>query len=364
MTLRRTGHADEGTDPLVVVLKSHHYGAAEQRTGQLPYRIDRLRSAGFRLAWTDDHLDHAPTGRRARLVATTERLATPWMQAWRSRHLRARSAATLAIFESEGHALAAWRAVSRRRPPLVIVGCWLADLLADGASGRRRLYRFVYRGVDRIVVFSSNQVATLVEHLGVEPERIAVVRFGIDLDELAALPTTDSGRIVAAGRDAGRDWATLLDAVRGTGLGVDLITRQRQIDGLDVPPEVTVAGVIDRDAYLAHLASAAVVAVPTDVREYPTGQTVLLEAMALGKCCIVTDTPAMREYVTDGETAVLVAPHDTDGWRRTLTELMDDPARRARLGAAARRQAVEWGGAAAMWQDVAEVIGELVTRGG
>lgn len=360
-------HPGEGSaDPTpIVVLGSQDYSAyAAAHHGELPYRIDTLARVGFEVRWTDRHL-RGPLGRGVvgRAVRRSEALLTPWAQTWTSRRARRDAAAVVAIFESEGHGLAARRLLGRGRAadrPLIIVACWLADLLRTGGAGRRRLYGRLYRKVDRVVVFSSNQADTLARLAGIDPARVVVVRFGVDLDELVGVPTRDAGTVVAAGRDLGRDWPTLLAAAAGSGWDVELITRPSQIAGLDLPPEVRTLGTLDRAGYLEHLAAAAVVAIPTEVREYPTGQTVLLEAMALGKACVVTDTPAMREYVEDGRTGVLVAPHDPDALRRAVDRLLADPDERRRLGEQARADVTAHGGATAMWARIGSVIDDVV----
>lgn len=346
-------HSDEGTDPLVAILKSPDFGAELGPEGQLPYRMDLLRDAGFRLGWTDRHLDSTLRPKLERL----EQVTVPFTQALLSRRLRRTAAASLAMFESEGHGVALARRLSgRRRPPLVIVACWLTDLARAVSPSKRRLYRWLYGAVDAVVVFSHNQVDALVEELGLERRRIHVVRFGVDIDELVDRPTTDGDEVVAVGRDLGRDWATLASAAAGTGWRVRLATRQMQVAGIELPPEVTLLDRLDRPAYLDLLASAGVVVVPTRVLEYPTGQTVLLEAMALGKACVVTDTPAMREYVEDGRTALLVPPHDADALRAAVERLRGDDELRARIGAAARERELELGGARAMWAHVGRVL--------
>lgn len=347
------------TEKQIVILKSQRYGDPSVPS-VLPYRIDELGRHGYRLTWTDANT----VGSWARVARWTERWAVPWTQAWLTRTARRRSAATVAIFESEGHGVAlARRLTGRRRPPLIIIGCWLADLARDGGATRRRIYRWLYRAVDTVVVFSPNQRRTLADLLDIDPVRVAVVDFGVDLEELKGVSTSDDGSVVAAGRDLGRDWPTLLAAVRDTGSHVVLITRERQVAGLDLPPEVEFLATLDRAGYLARLAAAAVVVIPTKVREYPTGQTVLLEAMALGKACVVTDTPAMRHYVSDGVDAVLVAPGDPDALRRALQDLLADPVRREEIGAAARRRSDASGGAATMWREISEVIATVAAPG-
>ena len=350
-------------DRVVAVLKSPRYGPMPAGDRALPYRIDRLEEHGFSLRWTDP-ADPTPWRRQ---LARLERAGVPVAQAWASRRQRRDASAVVAMFESEGHGLALARLLTQfltrfssrqRRPPLVIIGCWLADLVA-GSPARRHLYRQLYRSVDAVIVFSTNQRATLVELLGMAPERVHVVAFGIDLDELAAMVPSDAGRVAAIGRDLGRDWATLASAARSSGWAVDLVTRPGQVAGLDLPPEIHLHPPVDRPTYLDLLASSSVVVVPTEVRQYPTGQTVLLEAMALAKACVVTDTPAMREYASDGETAVLVPPHDPVALRSAVDALLADPDRRHRLGHAAATSEHTRGGAAEMWRQIGQVIDQL-----
>lgn len=360
-------HLGDASAAPITVLKSVPYRRDLDAAGTLPYRIDLLAGDGFRLHWIDDP---APTEPFDRWVRRLVDAFVPTRQAWRTRRARSASVATVAMFESEGHGLALARRLGiGRRVPLVIIACWLTDL-AVRSPRRARIYRFLYGGVDRVVVFSENQVPVLQRLLALPAERIAVVRFGIDLDELAASTDRSDGaagdaardpapRVVAVGRDQGRDWATLLAAADGAAWSLDLVTRPFQLEGLSVPANVTARPPVDRHGYLDLLVAADLVVVPTHVLEYPTGQTVLLEALALGRACVVTDTPAMRGYVTHDETAVLVPPGDPVALRAAVDALVADPDRRMHLGAAARSAALEHGGAAAMWHDIAAVVREV-----
>lgn len=352
-------HVDEGNGPLITVLKSIDYDQSTGSAGELPYRIDLLRDSGFRLGWTDENFRISGMAKVA--LDRVEQAFVPFSQAALTSRLRASSVATIAMFESEGHATAVARALrGRRPPPLIVVSCWLAHLLRTDTSGRRGLlYRRLYRGVDAVTVFSENQRATLVDLAAIPPERIHVIRFGIDLDELKRLHVDDTGSVVAAGRDLGRDWTTLAIAAAGTGWRVDLVTRPSQVTTVELPPEINMRGRISRSEYLRTLAGASVVVLPSEVREYPTGQTVLLEAMALGKACVVTDTPAMREYVDDGVNGLLVPPGDPSALRSTVEALLLDHSRRRSLGAEAARREARHGGARSMWSSVAGVVEEV-----
>ena len=63
---------------------------------------------------------------------------------------------------------------------------------------------------------------------------------------------------------------------------------------------------------------------------------VVLEAQASGLPVIVTDHGGPQEVVVDGETALVVPGGHRPALARAMIELLDDPARRRRMGTAAR----------------------------
>ncbi|MSP51305.1 MAG: glycosyltransferase family 1 protein [Alphaproteobacteria bacterium] len=67
---------------------------------------------------------------------------------------------------------------------------------------------------------------------------------------------------------------------------------------------------------------------------------VLIEAAACGRPIVTADVPGCREIVRDGENGLLVAPRDIAATAVALKRLIDDPALRARMGAASRAIAI------------------------
>jgi glycosyltransferase involved in cell wall biosynthesis len=67
----------------------------------------------------------------------------------------------------------------------------------------------------------------------------------------------------------------------------------------------------------------------------------LVEAMAAGLPCVVSDIDGTRDTVTDGANGLRVPPRDADRLAGALLELLSDPRRRAAMGAESRRRALQ-----------------------
>jgi glycosyltransferase involved in cell wall biosynthesis len=64
----------------------------------------------------------------------------------------------------------------------------------------------------------------------------------------------------------------------------------------------------------------------------------LLEAAAMGKALITTDTVGCREVVDDGVTGLLVPVKDAEALARAVVRLLHNPALRERMGKAGREK--------------------------
>jgi glycosyltransferase involved in cell wall biosynthesis len=71
-------------------------------------------------------------------------------------------------------------------------------------------------------------------------------------------------------------------------------------------------------------------------RSYPVAHA-LLEAMAMGCTILAWDTAPLREFLTHGQTGLLVEPNDPDAAERLALAVLDDPSAYRPLGEAATR---------------------------
>jgi len=187
--------------------------------------------------------------------------------------------------------------------------------------------------VDRIVVYARG----LADGLG---EKGVFLPLPADGDFAAAQTAAPPGGYVFAGGGTDRDFATLVEAVRGSDVRLELIVFSRDQLPLDLPPNVQVDGPVPVQRFLERMAGADVVVVPLRDGRSAHGQTTVVQALALGKPVVATRSVGVVDYVEDGREGLLVSPEDVDGLRRALATLRsDDPFRESRAAAAAARGA-------------------------
>ena len=90
----------------------------------------------------------------------------------------------------------------------------------------------------------------------------------------------------------------------------------------------------------------------------------LIEAMAAGRPVVSTRAGGVEDVVTDGETGLLVPVGDSAAVARAILTLLDDPARAARLGTAARAAAVARFGSGRLVGDIDALYRRLLAQRG
>ena len=104
-------------------------------------------------------------------------------------------------------------------------------------------------------------------------------------------------------------------------------------------------GLVPQEHGPAHLAAMDILAAPhvdnPDGTRFFGSPTKLFEYMAMGRAIVASRLEQIGQVLDDERTALLVPPGDETALAASLVRLIDDPALRARLGAAARARALE-----------------------
>jgi glycosyltransferase involved in cell wall biosynthesis len=107
----------------------------------------------------------------------------------------------------------------------------------------------------------------------------------------------------------------------------------------------TFTGSISHEKVPAYLDACDILASPhvpsTDGSEFFGSPTKLFEYLAMGRGIVASRLGQVAEVIIDGENGLLVEPGDADGLARAIERLVVDGELRARLGAAARKTAIE-----------------------
>ena len=173
----------------------------------------------------------------------------------------------------------------------------------------------------------------VLRNLGVR--RAEHLLFGVDADFWTPGTASERPTVVTVGNDRDRDYQTAIRAVAQLAGRVKL--RLLTPHPVVIPPEIGEQAHLNHAMLREEIRSCAVAAVALKPNIHVSGVTSTLEAMACARPVVVTDNPGMRDYVTDGETGILVPPGDADAMAKAISSLLDDPARATAMGLAGRR---------------------------
>jgi glycosyltransferase involved in cell wall biosynthesis len=90
----------------------------------------------------------------------------------------------------------------------------------------------------------------------------------------------------------------------------------------------------------------------------------LIEAMAAGRPVVSTRAGGVEDVVTDGATGVVVPIGDAPAVARAVVDLLEDPARAARLGAAGRTSVIARFGSGRLVGDIDALYQRLLANRG
>ena len=268
---------------------------------------------------------------------------------------------------------------------------WKAEQLGGGYALSSWCERAAVQDAAAVVAVSDGMRAdVLAAYPEVAPERVRVIRNGIDTREYAPDPDTDV--LAKYGVDPGRPYVifvgrvtrqkglpVLLRAAAGLDPRAQLVLCAGQADTPELAAEVDglvsgltatrsgvrlIFGMLAKREIIQLLSHARVFACPS-VYE-PLG-IVNLEAMACGAAVVASRVGGIPEVVADGETGLLVPPGDPDALAAALNALLRDRDRAAAMGARGRARAAaefDWTAIAAQTVSLYRELAGLPGAGG
>lgn len=231
----------------------------------------------------------------------------------------------------------------------------------------------VARRMDTVIVHSTAQATLATEALGLPAQRVARLPYFVDErfwrtpTDFAFVSTREApGPIICSVGLEFRDYTTLLAAIRDLAVQVRIgaashWSHHSAFAGSPQLPRNVSIRAYDYQTLRALYAAARFVVVPLLDVDNQAGVTTILEAMAMGKAVVVTQTRGQTDVVRDWRagpdtpppgflaapdyaatlgalpTGCYVRPGDADDLRETITYLLDHPEHANELGRNGRR---------------------------
>ena len=226
------------------------------------------------------------------------------------------------------------------KTPLVMIN--IALLHPKQGSGLRKwLWKMCLPAAEAIISYTSAQSDWLAAEFGLQRSRLFFVPFGVDTTFFEAEEheaAAENSFCASVGTNDGKDFVTLLKAFPDEHRLV-IVTDDYNIkiiqEHLNSHSQVEIRHDVPIHELRTLYRQSSVQIIPLLDTKFSSGQTVMLENMALGRAVIVTKTASTCDYIEDGITAIMVAPGDPDALRRVLVEILEDPPRRQQIGAKA-----------------------------
>jgi glycosyltransferase involved in cell wall biosynthesis len=232
-----------------------------------------------------------------------------------------------------------------------------------GSRARLLLKKALFRQVHLFIEYF-RETEGYERHYGIPRHRFRYVPFKINRYEtILRTPTHDDGYIFCGGNTR-RDFRTLIDAVRELPWPVKIVTMSdavgrangSSLDERNLPPNVDIVRHDGSASFVDYIAGARLVALPI-VRENisASGIGVYLASMALGKCVVISEGPAVNGIVPEGA-AIIIPPEDSAELRKAIRRAYTDDVYRREIAEAGRRYALSLEGEDRLYASVLKVL--------
>ncbi len=246
-----------------------------------------------------------------------------------------------------------------RRPRHVVLQFIMREKRRDLVSRLKYLFmKLCFSSVHKAVCSSVSEAEYYREVFAWNPSKACFAPMHTD-PGLQARRSVDTEKkyIVAAGRTF-RDYDTLVSALSGTDIRAVIVASPQCMPGRELPENVSVLYDIDGERLRGLIAECAMMVLPLKDRRISTGQSVMLEAMAMGKAVIATRTSGTVDYIEDRVNGVLVEPGNPEMLREEIKRLYQDPHLRKVLGENAMKAVEERYLPQHYYENVARILGK------
>lgn len=247
-----------------------------------------------------------------------------------------------------------WGVICSKATGVPIVAL-VSNTVVVGDHLKLRSYRWLLPSVSRIVAVAEGQRERLIAETGVKPDLVSVVHNGVEIQRFVDChddpgvrqsfglrPATRVVGVVArlvplkaidvflqAAKIVTDSRSNVEFAIVGSGPERERLTAQARLLGIE--QHVRFVGFVDDPCGIIGCFDVAVLCSRTEALPIA-----VLEYMATGKPCVVTDVGSLRELIDDDQTGYLVQPDDPQALAGKIRQLLDNPGLASEIGAKGR----------------------------
>jgi glycosyltransferase involved in cell wall biosynthesis len=230
----------------------------------------------------------------------------------------------------------------RQKKPHIFVD-WLVELhhRPIGRTLRRLFFRWVINAASCALVQTTKEINTYSEALKVLRDKFVFIPYHATM--LSNQYSIVTGNYIFSGGDTNRDYATLIEAVRGIPAKVVIAALYRHhFNGIGIPENVEVLTVSAAE-FVQLMAGSLIVVVPMKKGfEHSGGQQTYINAMSMAKPVVVADDTGAEDYIQSGVTGLVVPSGDPEAMRSAIAALLQNPELAAQMGQEGRKAATEF----------------------
>ncbi len=208
--------------------------------------------------------------------------------------------------EYEFLALLLWLKKTKKvkKPKIICQVIWLADKWNNLSFWKKALYLWLLKDADILTFLSSKNLAFMEKIIPDIPKK--QIFFGISLKSFPLqrpkISPIDENhiKVLSLGNDIHRDWDTLIKALGNKeNVFLRIVTHRLNTDKLKKYKNIEVIKGKTLKEIINYYRWADIVVVPLKENLHASGITVTLEAVALGKPVICSDTGGLKDYFPD-----------------------------------------------------------------
>jgi len=245
----------------------------------------------------------------------------------------------------------------------------------NGLSGKLRgwVWKFIWRRVD-LVICHMRYSDDLSTYFGIAESKFQYVPYKINgFEELNELSIEDEGYIFSGGY-SWRDYKTFAEAMRGVDCEALIVCPKQEtarvhgtdISAIQLPESVKlIEHDCDSKSWRNFIAKSRLVVIPVLKSALcSNGVSVYMSAMGMGKCVVITDCPAVRGVLQNGEECMIVPPGDPVALREVINQVLRDHSLRESLAKRGKEFAWKQGGLDEFCDRIVDTIVSRMGTGG